>query len=61
MAVRKQDESGAYTDLRQCGDYRPVNLYTELDRYPLLAIEDIFQELQGATIFSKLDLKSDYH
>ena len=61
VVVRKRGENGAYTDLRQCGDYRPINSFTELDRYPLPAIEDIFQELQGATIFHKLDLRSGYH
>ena len=61
MVVRKRDENGAYTDLRQCGDYRPINSFTEHDRYPLPSIEDIFLELQGATIFSVLDLRSGYH
>ena len=56
MVVRKRDENSAYTDLRQCGDYRPINSFNELDRYSLP-----FQELQGATIFSKLDLRSRYH
>ena len=61
VVVRKRDENGAYTDLRQCGDYRPINSFIEFDRYPLPAIEDISQELQGAAIFNKLDLRSGYH
>ena len=61
VVVRKRDEDGAYTDLRQCGDYRPINGYTDLNRYPLLAIEDLFREQHGAVIFSKLDLKYGYH
>ena len=57
MVVRKKDEEANYTDFRQCGDYRPLNQETLLDRYPLLGIEDIL----GETIFSKLDLRSGYH
>ena len=61
VVVRKRDENGEYTDLRQCGDYRPLNLATDSDRYPLPLIEEIFHEMQGAKIFSKLDLRSGYH
>ena len=42
VVVRKRDESGAYSDLRQCGDYRPLNLHAELDKYSLPSIEYIF-------------------
>ena len=56
VVVRKKDAEGNYTDFRQCGDYRPLNLETTLDRYPLPGIEDIFNAMGGATIFSKLDL-----
>ena len=61
VVVRKKDEAGNYTDFRHCGDYRPLNLETTLDRYPLPGIEDIFSQMGGATIFSKLDLRSGYH
>ena len=59
--VKKKDELGNYTDFRQCGDYRPFNQETTLDRHPLLGIEEIFNQMGGGTIFSKLDLRSDYH
>ena len=61
MVVQKKDAEGNSTDFRQCGDYRPLNLETTLDRYPLPGIEDIFNAMEGATIFSELDLKSGYH
>ena len=61
MVVRKKDLDGNYTNFRQCGDYRPLNVDTPLDRYPLPGIEDIFNQMGGATIFSKLDLRSGYH
>ena len=47
MVVRKKDAEGNYTDFRQCGDYRPLNMETTLDRYPLPGIEDIFNQRGG--------------
>ena len=61
MVVRKKDEEENYTDFRQCGDYRPLNQETPLDRHPLPGIEDIYNHMGGAKIFSKLDLRSGYH
>ena len=61
VVVRKKDELGNYTDFRQCEDCRPINQETILDRYPLLGIEDIFNQMMGAIVFSKLDLRSGYH
>ena len=61
VVVRKKDENGEYTDFRKCGDYRPLNLVTDLDRYQLPLIESIFNDMKGAIFFSKLDLRSGYH
>ena len=61
VVVRKKDENGDYTDFRKCGDYRPINSETDLDRYQLPLIDTIFNEMKGAKIFSKLDLRSGYH
>ena len=61
VVVRKKDEDGNYTDFRKCGDYRPLNLETDLDRYQLPLIESIFNDMKGAKLFSKLDLRSGYH
>ena len=33
VVVKKKDENGDYTNLRKCGDYRPLNAETDLDRY----------------------------
>ncbi|KAA0036524.1 ty3-gypsy retrotransposon protein [Cucumis melo var. makuwa] len=47
--------------MRLCIDYRELNKVTVKNRYPLPRIDDLFDQLQGATVFSKINLRSDYH
>ncbi|KAK2905603.1 hypothetical protein Q8A73_009546 [Channa argus] len=47
--------------LRPCIDYRGLNLITIHNRYPLLLISSVFELLQGAKVFTKLDLRNAYH
>ncbi|GKF54073.1 hypothetical protein Tco_0160983, partial [Tanacetum coccineum] len=44
-----------------CIDYRELNKLTVKNRYPLLRIDDLFDQLQGSSIYSKIDLRSGYH
>lgn len=60
IMVRK-GEMGNYIDFHKCGDYRPLNQETTLGRHPLPEIYDIFNQMEEAKTFSKLELKSGHH
>ena len=47
--------------LRQCINYRQLNRVTIKNRYPLMRIVDLFDQLRGAQVYSKIDLCSGYH
>ncbi|KAK1619178.1 hypothetical protein QYE76_024695 [Lolium multiflorum] len=46
---------------RMCGDYRNLNNVTIKNKYPLPRIQDLFYQVRGAGVFSKIDLRSGYH
>ena len=47
--------------LRLCIDYRQLNRVTIKNRYPLPRIDDLFDQLRGARVYSKIDLCTGYH
>ncbi|GJV93166.1 putative nucleotidyltransferase, ribonuclease H [Tanacetum coccineum] len=50
-----------YGSFQMCIDYRELNKLTVKNRYPLPRIDDLFDQLQGSSVFSKIDLRSGYH
>jgi hypothetical protein len=54
--VKKKDQT-----LQMCVDYRPLNEVTIKNKYPLPRIDILFDQLTGARVFSKIDLRSGYH
>ena len=56
LFVKKKDGS-----LRLCIDYRQLNRVTIRNQYPLPRIDELFDQLQGSRVYSKIDLRSRYH
>jgi hypothetical protein len=56
LFVKKKDQS-----MRLCVNYRPLNAFTIKNKYMLPRIDILFDQLVGAKVFSKVDLRSGYH
>ncbi|GKF57638.1 putative reverse transcriptase domain-containing protein, partial [Tanacetum coccineum] len=56
LFVKKKDRSFC-----MCIDYHELNKLTVKNRYPLPRIDDLFDQLQGSSVYSKIDLRSGYH
>ena len=55
LFAKKKDKT-----LRLCIDYRQLNRVTIKNRYPLPRIDDLLDQLRGAQVYSKIDLRTDY-
>ena len=56
LFAKKKDKT-----LRLCIDYRQLNRVTIKNRYPFSRIDDLFDQLRGARVYSKIDLHTSYH
>jgi hypothetical protein len=56
LSVKKKDQS-----LKLCVDYQPLNVVTIKNKYPLPRVDILFDQLAGARVFFKADLRSGYH
>ena len=56
LFVKKKDGT-----LRLCVDYRQLNKMIKKNKYPLPRIDDLFDQLRSASVFSKIGLRSGYH
>jgi len=56
LLVKKKDDSS-----RLCVDYCQLSKLIMKNKYPLLRIDDLLDQLRGAIVFSKIDLRSGYH
>ena len=56
LFVKKKDGS-----MRLCIDYRDLNKVTVKNKYPIPRIDNLFDQLRCASVFSKIDFRSGYH
>jgi len=57
----KKDSTGLWTEKRMCRDYRPLNLVTPQDRYPMPILEKLFNSIGDSNIFTIVDLRQGFN
>jgi hypothetical protein len=61
VMLAKKDSVGLWTKKRMCGDYRPLNLVTLEDRYPMPILEELFDSIGDLNIFTIVDLRQGFN
>jgi len=60
VMLTRKDSARLWTKKRMCGDYRPLNLVTPQDRYPMPIPEELFNSIGNSNIFTIVDLRQNY-
>jgi hypothetical protein len=61
IAIIKKDSTELWIAKRMCGDYRPLNLVTHQDKYPMPILEELFDNIGNLNIFTIVDLKQGFN
>jgi hypothetical protein len=56
-----KDSAGSWIVKRMCGDYKPLNLVTPQDRYPMPILEELFDNIRDSNIFTIVDLRQSFN
>ncbi len=59
--LAKKDSVGLWTEKKMCEDYKPLNLVTPQDRYPMPIPEKLFDNIRDSNIFTIMDLKQSFN
>jgi len=57
----KKDSARLWIEKRMCGDYRPLNLVTPQDKYPMRILEELFDSIGNSNIFTIVDLRQNFN
>jgi hypothetical protein len=57
----KKDSARFWTEKRMCGDYRPLNLVTPQEKYPMPISKELFDSIGDSNIFTIVDLKHNFN
>jgi hypothetical protein len=57
----KKDSLGLWTEKRMCGEYRPFNLITPQNKYPMPIPEELFDSIRDSNIFTIVDLRQNFN
>jgi hypothetical protein len=61
IMLAKKDSAGLWTEKRMCRDYKPLNLVTPQDKYPMPIPEKLFDSIGNSNIFIVLDLRQGFN